>query len=124
MKFLADENVEGLVIQALRAAGHDVAEVATDAFGTGDSAVLERSVKEGRILVTNDKDFAELAFLQRSVASGIIMIRLPYSNSREKAAHVEAVVADLGDRLIGAMTVVEAEATRRRPLPPPFSARA
>jgi predicted nuclease of predicted toxin-antitoxin system len=50
-----------------------VAEVATDAFGTGDSAVLERSVKEGRILVTNDKDFAELAFFRRSVASGIML---------------------------------------------------
>jgi hypothetical protein len=34
MKFLADENVEGLVIQALRAAGHDVAEIGADAFGT------------------------------------------------------------------------------------------
>jgi predicted nuclease of predicted toxin-antitoxin system len=123
MKFLADENVEGLVIQTLRAAGHDVAEVATDAFGTADSGVLARSSKEGRVLITNDKDFAELAFLQRSAANGIVMIRLPYSNSREKATQVAAVVADLGDRLIGAMTVVEAEATRRRPFPPPFLTR-
>ena len=35
MKFLADENVEGLVIKALRAAGHDVAEIAAGAFGAG-----------------------------------------------------------------------------------------
>jgi len=121
MKFLADENIEGLVIKALRAAGHDVAEIAADHFGTGDRDVLARSVDEDRILVTNDKDFAELAFLQRSAASGIVLIRLPHSSSREKAARVEAVVADLGGRLTGAMTVVEADATRRRPLPPPLS---
>jgi predicted nuclease of predicted toxin-antitoxin system len=100
-----------------------VAEISADAFGTGDSDVLARSVTEGRILVTNDKDFAELAFLQRSAASGIVLIRLPHSSSRDKAAQVEAVVADLGDRLTGAMTVVEADATRRRPLPPPFLGR-
>lgn len=119
MRFLADENVEGTVIAALRACGHDVAVIADEMAGVKDRAVLIRSVAEGRILVTNDKDFAELAFLQRSAATGILLIRLPDAGSREKALRVAAAVADLSDRLADAMTVVEPRATRRRSLPRP-----
>lgn len=121
MRFLADENVEGTVIDALRAGGHDVAVIADEMAGVKDRAVLTRSVAEGRILVTNDKDFAELAFLQRSAATGIVLIRLPDAGSREKALRVAAAVADLSDRLADAMTVVEPRATRRRSLPRPAS---
>jgi predicted nuclease of predicted toxin-antitoxin system len=117
MKFLADENVEGDVIGALRRAGHEVVAIAEDVAGIRDKDVLARSVEEGRILITNDKDFAELAFLQRSAATGIVLIRLPNAGSREKAVCVEAAVTELGDRLSDAMTVVEATATRRRSLP-------
>ena len=116
MKFLADENVEGHVIGVLRKAGHEVVAIAEDVAGIRDKDVLARSVEEGQILITNDKDFAELAFLQRSAATGIVLIRLPNAGSREKAAYVDAAVTELGDRLSGAMTVIEATATRRRPL--------
>ncbi len=40
MKFLADENVESLVIAALRTAGHDVAEIPSEASGIRDGEVL------------------------------------------------------------------------------------
>ena len=79
--------------------------------------MLARSVEERRILVTNDKDFAELAFLQRSASAGIVLIRLPRSSSKAKASRVLAVIAAQADRLAGAMTVIEERAIRRRPLP-------
>ena len=117
MKFLADENLEASVVEALRLAGHDVATVPGQA-GIRDSEVLTRSVLENRILLTNDKDFAELAFLQRSASVGIVLIRLPHCRSEEKASRVAEVVEAHGPRLAGAMTVVEEEAIRRRALPP------
>jgi predicted nuclease of predicted toxin-antitoxin system len=55
---LADENVHPLLIDALRAEGHDVATVAGSRLkGADDDAVLEEANRAGRILVTADKDF-------------------------------------------------------------------
>jgi predicted nuclease of predicted toxin-antitoxin system len=116
MKFLADENLEASVVEALRRAGHDVATVPASA-GIGDREVLALSVGEHRLLLTNDKDFAELAFLQRSASVGIVLIRLPRCGSAEKASRVADVVMAHGDRLEGALTVIEQDASRRRALP-------
>ncbi len=63
LQILANENVPGDAVEALRKKGHDLAWVREDAPGTADPQVLERAQKEGRILVTLDKDFGELAFL-------------------------------------------------------------
>jgi predicted nuclease of predicted toxin-antitoxin system len=118
MKFFADENVESLVVEALQAAGHDVATVPAEIAGIRDGDVLARSVMEQRILLTNDKDFAELAFLQRSAATGIILMRLPRSSSRDKADRLLEMVRTHANRLADAMTVVDERGVRRRPLPP------
>ena len=62
MKFLANENVAGDAIIALRENGHDVAWNRTDASGSKDEDILARAMAEHRILITFDKDFGELAF--------------------------------------------------------------
>lgn len=62
MTFLANENFPLDAVEALRRAGHDVAWVRTDAPGSTDSQVLARAVAEGRLLLTFDKDFGDLAF--------------------------------------------------------------
>ena len=117
MKFLADENVERSVVEILRQAGHDVATLPAAAAGLHDGDVLSRSVGEDRILVTNDKDFAELTFLQRKASRGVILIRLPRSVSPEKETRVGEVVEIQGRWLAGAMTVIEKDAIRRRAFP-------
>lgn len=78
MHFLANENFPGDAVAALRAGGHDVTWVRTDAPGSPDSEVLARAVRENRILLTFDKDFGELAWHARMPATaGIILFRLP-----------------------------------------------
>jgi predicted nuclease of predicted toxin-antitoxin system len=62
MRFLADENFLGDAVMMLRSAGHDVAWIQTDAPGISDQDVLERSLIDGRVLLTFDKDFGELAW--------------------------------------------------------------
>ena len=61
-RLLADENVPGPAIAALRQAGHDVAWMHEDAPRTPDLEVLKRAQGEKRVVVTFDKDFGELAF--------------------------------------------------------------
>jgi predicted nuclease of predicted toxin-antitoxin system len=68
-RLLANENVPGAVIAALRQQGHDVAWIHQAAPGTTDTDVLERAQREGRVVVTFDKDFGELAFRRGLAAS-------------------------------------------------------
>lgn len=62
MNLLADENFPRVVVEALRAAGHDVVWARTDMPAAADDVILGRAQAEGRLVVTFDKDFGELAF--------------------------------------------------------------
>lgn len=117
MRFLADLNVEYQVIARLRDENHDVRSAAEDFRGAPDEVVLAASRSEDRVLITNDKDFAELAYLQRKASAGIVLVRMAKSSSGEKARRVAEVVSEMGKKLESAMTVVESHGVRRRNLP-------
>jgi predicted nuclease of predicted toxin-antitoxin system len=65
MRFLADENCDFVVVRALRSAGHDVAAVSEFQQRSVDRQLMEMAYNEGRILLTEDKDFGWLAFVGR-----------------------------------------------------------
>ena len=57
---------------------NDVAWIMEDSPGIDDRRVLARAVREARILLTQDKDFGELAFAAGLPADcGVILVRLP-----------------------------------------------
>jgi predicted nuclease of predicted toxin-antitoxin system len=62
MRFLANENVPGPVVSALRERGHDVVWIQESMAGADDPVVLALAQTDGRVVVTNDTDFGELAF--------------------------------------------------------------
>jgi predicted nuclease of predicted toxin-antitoxin system len=75
-KFLANENVPGDVVEAARQAGHDFAWIAELSPGIEDDTVLATSLTDGRVLVTFDKDFGEMAFRQgQNTSCGVILLR-------------------------------------------------
>lgn len=117
MRFLADESVEAGIVGLLREHGHHVVYISETTPGVRDERVLQLATSERRVLLTNDKDFAMLAFLQRMTSTGIVLMRMPRARSHAKGQHLLDVVARYGARLRAAMTVVEPHATRRRPLP-------
>jgi predicted nuclease of predicted toxin-antitoxin system len=74
---MLNENVCGAVIKELRQKGHDVLSVKESMQGATDRLVLQRAQSENRVVVTHDKDFAELAFRARLKAGcGIVLLRL------------------------------------------------
>jgi predicted nuclease of predicted toxin-antitoxin system len=115
MRFLADENLERPIVERLRSLGHDVVTVSADKAGSPDTEVLAWATAESRVLLTNDKDFAELTFLQRKAAAGIVLIRLPGLRTSGKTERVLEVIKSQDERLVGVFTVIEADAIRRRP---------
>src|SRR5437879_6376378 len=98
MRLLANENVAIEAIEALRAGGHDVLWMRTDAPGTPDPQVLARAGAKRRVLITFDKDFGELAFRSGLPAScGVVLFRIRQLSGDHIARHVVAALASRDD---------------------------
>lgn len=117
MRLLANENFPGEAVTALRARGHDVAWVRTDAPGAPDAEIVGRARSESRLIVTFDKDFGELAFRAGLVSpSGVILFRLEPRDPSYIARTAVAVIESRDD-WSGQFAVVEAGRVRLVPLP-------
>jgi predicted nuclease of predicted toxin-antitoxin system len=64
----------GGVRSELQSAGHDVDWAGDWTEDPGDEEILERAHREGRVLVTLDKDFGELTIVHGAPHSGIIRL--------------------------------------------------
>jgi len=117
MRLLANENFPREAIEALRAGGHDVAWVRTDAPGINDRQVLDKAMTEGRILITFDKDFGELAFRAGLPAScGIVLFRIRLGSPSAVAGRAVAVLESRAD-WTGHFSVVSDDRVRMTLLP-------
>ena len=118
MRLLANENFPADAVDALRACGHDVGWIRAESPGVADPVVLARAVAEGRILVTFDKDFGDLAFHSGLPAGcGIILFRFRAGTSAELARQIVAAISQRQE-WAGHFAVVEPGRVRLRPLPP------
>lgn len=97
MRFLTDRCAGRRLAEWLRDNGHDVVEAQTLGPDPGDRALLERAGAENRVLVTLDKDFGELIYLQRVSHAGLI--RLPDVRVSQRIETVRAVIEDHGKAL-------------------------
>ena len=115
MRLLIDEDIPRGMAEALRRLGHDVVHVRADAPGSTDEQVLARAMAEGRVLVTADKDFGDLAFgAGRAAGSGVILLRLCGSIATWAAA---LAAAGERDDWTGVFAVVTEGGVCARPLP-------
>ena len=120
MRVLADENIPPALVEALRAAGHDVTSIHEGLRGSPDPIVADLSVREGRILLTYDKDFGEMLFAAPPVGTrpaGVVLLRLGGMAYSLRTARVLDVFASEELALRGHFTVVEPARTRQRALP-------
>lgn len=115
MRFLANENFPGAAVKTLQAAGHDVAWVRTLAPGASDPEVLAWAIREGRIPLTFDKDFGELA---RAAAlpptCGIVLLRMSMPGPGGAGQVIANMITSRGD-WAGHFSVVEPGRIRMRP---------
>ena len=114
MNLLADESVDGHIVERLRREGHRVQYVAEMEPGISDDAVLELANRDGSLLLTADKDFGELVFRQRRLMPGVVLIRLAGLSPTEKARIVAPIIASRGAELPQAFTVITPKMVRVR----------
>jgi predicted nuclease of predicted toxin-antitoxin system len=118
MKFLLDQDVYAVTARFLSNLGHDVVPVAQLGLSRADDEkILRVAQAQDRILVTRDRDFGNLVFVQ-ALGSGVLYLRiLP---STQNAVHDElarVLITYAQDALATAFVVIEPEGHRIRQLP-------
>ena len=116
MKFIADECIDTGLVSSLRIAGYDVTYVTEKGAGISDDEVLRISYNEGRILLTEDKDFGELVYRLKKPCQGIILIRIDVTEKHLKWPRLVNLINKYGTRLPGHFVVVDTEKYRFRSL--------
>jgi predicted nuclease of predicted toxin-antitoxin system len=114
VKLLLDTCVWGGVVDALKSKGHDVVWAGDWPADPGDEEILALAYQEGRILITLDKDFGELAVVREQAHAGII--RLVVLSASQQAPTCLRVLQRYGTELqSGAIVTVERGRIRVRP---------
>jgi predicted nuclease of predicted toxin-antitoxin system len=71
-----------------------------------DATVVAMALQEGRVVITEDKDFGHLVYAQLRSFGGVMLLRFPENARQSKRADVLEAVERLGNRLIGAFVVL------------------
>jgi predicted nuclease of predicted toxin-antitoxin system len=114
MNLLADESVNRRTVERLRREGHDVLYIAEMEPGIPDDAVLAKANERDALLLTADKDFGELAFRQKLIYSGVVLLRLAGLSPETKAGIVADVLREREAELRQAFSVVSPGMVRIR----------
>ena len=104
-------------VAELRSRGHDVVAVKETLRGSSDTAILAQAQLEKRLVITQDKDFGELAFRQFLPAEcGIILFRLSGDSPEADIQRIVEVIESRTDWQ-GQFAVATDDRIRLRPLP-------
>ncbi len=115
MRFLADESVDRQIVEKLRDVGHEVLYIAELDPGISDKVVFDRANQIDGLLLTADKDFGEIVFKDKRLASGgVILLRLAGVSSQAKAEIVASELQKNEQKLSKCFTVIGPGKTRIR----------
>jgi predicted nuclease of predicted toxin-antitoxin system len=114
MKVLLDTCVWGGAVKVLETAGHEVVWGGDWSEDPGDEEIIAIAHKDGRILVTLDKDFGEIAIVKGRAHCGIIrLVNIPARI--QGIACMKAIETHGRELQSGAIITVEPGRLRIRP---------
>ncbi len=97
MKVIVDEHIPLMTVRALRSMGHDVRDIrGTSDEGMQDEALWQMAQREGHLLITTDKGFAQYRTAQHH---GILIVRLRRPN-RHRIHHHAGIIAKVYAEII------------------------
>jgi predicted nuclease of predicted toxin-antitoxin system len=112
MKILLDTNISFLVRDELMLVGYDVIWTGDWEVDPGDEEIL-RTADEDRVLITQDKDFGELAIVKSQPHRGIIRLA-NLSTVQHFPICIEVLTRYREDLLAGAIITVDSRRVRIR----------
>lgn len=118
MRFLLDQDVYAGTARLLRGLGHDVLLAAQLGLERADDEVLlEAGRREARILITRDRDFGGLVFVEGR-GPGVVYLRMLPATERLVHDQLEVVITSYPeDELRSAFVVIQPHGHRIRRIP-------
>ncbi len=113
---IADESLNKNLLVALRNAGHDILSISEQYFGISDEEVAEMSLFPPRIIISEDKDFGELVYHQKTSVAGVILLRYQPHELEIIKHRLLSFLSDYKQSLQGKFVVVTFDKTRIRGL--------
>lgn len=115
VKLLLDQDVYGVTARFLFSANFDVVSVSQLGLSRApDTEVLRTAQSQERILITRDRDYGNLVFVQ-SLGAGVIYLRIQPSSANAVHQELMRVVEKYSaEELSRAFVVVEANGHRYR----------
>ena len=111
MKLLADENISPNSVASLRTLGFDILHIREIGLrGKPDEEVMDYALKEGRVLLTIDSDFADVRKYPPETHGGIIRMRLKFYSAKAVNTCLELLLKALTEKDIkGNLVVTDGE---------------
>lgn len=116
LKFMADVNIERPIVEWLLNKGYDVKWIPDIDCEMEDDELLDLTIAEKRVLLTNDKDFGAMTFRQRKISTGIILFRIKGQDTGQKIKVLQTLLDKVGDKIIGNFVVLAKKKGRIIPI--------
>jgi Domain of unknown function (DUF5615) len=115
---LVDECFPKSLVLELRQLGHDVTWASIVCRSEPDTGVLALATAEGRLVVTEDRDFGTLVVRDGLPTVGIVIVHGSdfIGGITECAADIARLIDQLADGLPGNLTTISPGRVRQRPL--------
>lgn len=113
MRFLIDQDVYAATIRLLTDLGHDVVPIAAIGISrSSDTDVLATAHSHDRILVTRDRDYGGLVFVQGSSA-GVVFLRMVPTTINQVHAELTRVLSLYDEQFLRTAFIVVEPARHR-----------
>lgn len=118
MRFLLDQDVYAKTIRFLEDTGHDLVQVSKLGLSrASDEVVLQTAQAQNRILITRDRDYGNLVFVQ-VLGTGVIYLRILPATLADVHAELNRVIVTYSEEALSkAFVVVTQGGHRFRALP-------
>jgi predicted nuclease of predicted toxin-antitoxin system len=118
MRIVADENVEGEIVQWLRSERHDVLWVTEIAPAASDPLIMQMTRDDGRVLPTVDLDFGEMVVRQGLAPAGVILLRFRTQSAARRLSYLQGHWPSIESRIDGHLLIVSDGRLRARRFEP------
>ncbi|MBL7191761.1 DUF5615 family PIN-like protein [bacterium] len=114
LNIIADENIGGSVINALRTSGYSVVSIKEQFPGLSDQQIIDLAKETDSLIITEDNDFGKWTFHFRVKSKGIILLRIKYSDKDKIINNLLSVLQQYGSKLQNKFAVITAYKIRIR----------
>lgn len=110
---LADENILDYIIDSLRAKGYNFFSIKESVRGATDISIASLSLNPSRIILTEDKDFGEIAFSKEINLAGCILLRyVPFNEEKITALLLQFLENETLESLTGKFVTITPDKIR------------